>query len=64
MPQPAKKRESTSVIGNEEAIIENIEKHPALLDLWRQYQEKYLYASDITYQQVIDSVRKIVSYIK
>lgn len=58
------KRESTSVIGNEEAIIENIEKHPALLDLWRQYQEKYLYASDITYQQVIDSVRKIVSYIK
>lgn len=54
-----KKRESTSLIGREEELITNIEEYPVLSELWGKFQQKHAYASEITYQQVIDSLRKI-----
>ena len=50
---------AAQVKGRETEIITNIECYPVLSELWEKYRQKHAYASEITYQQVIDSLRKI-----
>lgn len=46
------------------AVINTIENNVEVQNLWKQYQKKYLYASEINYEDVIDSIRELVSIVK
>ena len=58
------KRESLFLIGNESEIVSNIEKHSELSDLWTQYQKRFSYASEISYQETINSIKKLLALIE
>lgn len=55
-----RKRGSTSLFGREAELVRNIEEYPMLARLWEEYRQKHAYVSEITYQQTIDSLRKVV----
>lgn len=58
-----KNRHSEFLIGDEGRIIELLEKDDNLFRLWNGYKEKFQYASNITYNQTIDSIKKLVEII-
>lgn len=43
-----------------QSIIAEISDNENLKDLWRKYQRQFVYAKDITYQDTIDAIRKLV----
>ena len=59
----AEKRGSYShLLKTGDDIIEEIEQSQVLADLWSRYQQKNSYADDLTWRQVIESVKML--YIK
>lgn len=58
-----KNRHSEFLIGDEGRIIGLLEKDDNLFRLWNGYKEKFQYASNITYDQTIDSIKKLVEII-
>lgn len=54
-----KKRNSTELAGQGVIIIDRIAGDENLISLWERYQKKYSYASEISYESVIESVREI-----
>ena len=59
----AEKRGSYShLLKTGDDIIEEIERSQVLADLWSRYQQKNSYADDLTWRQVIESVKML--YIK
>lgn len=53
-----------SKIEDIDAVINMIENSVEVQNLWKQYQKKYLYASEINYEDAIDSIRELVSIVK
>ncbi len=43
-----------------QSIIAEISDNENLKDLWKKYQRQFVYAKDITYQDTIDALRKLV----
>lgn len=58
----ANKRQSK--IEDIDAIINTIENNVEVQNLWIQYQKKYSYASEINYEDVIDSIKELASIVK
>ena len=58
-----KNRHSEFLIGDEGRIIGLLEKDDNLFRLWNGYKEKFQYASNITYDQTIGSIKKLVEII-
>lgn len=58
-----KNRHSEFLIGDEGRIIRLLEKDDNLFRLWNGYKEKFQYASNITYDQTISSIKKLVEII-
>ena len=58
-----KNRHSEFLIGDEGRIIGLLEKDDNLFRLWNGYKEKFQYASNITYNQTIGSIKKLVEII-
>ena len=56
----AEHRGSTEQISNVEGILKQISESDDLKDMWRKYQKKFAYASDISYENVLEVLRKIV----
>lgn len=59
-----KKRGTDHLQEQAEEIIKIIEANEQLQVLWRAYQKKYSYASDIDYASVISGVRKLMDWIR
>ena len=58
----AEKRGSYShLLKTGDDIIEEIERSQVLADLWSRYQQKNSYADDLTWRQVIESVKMLYS---
>ena len=53
-----------SKIENIDAVINTIENNVEVQNLWIQYQKKYSYASEINYEDVIDSIKELASIVK
>ena len=64
----AKKRDSLSVLQDTERILLALEESTALQDLWKRYQTQNLYAREITYPAIMESVKgfaeKMNAYIR
>lgn len=58
-----KKRNSSELVEQGITIIDSISNDKKLIDLWRGYQKKYTYASEITYDAVIESVRRLYAQL-
>ena len=56
----AEHRGSTEQISDVEGILKQISESDDLKDMWRKYQKKFAYASDISYEDVLEVLRKIV----
>ena len=64
----AKKRDSLSVLQDRKRILLAMEESTALQDLWKRYQTQNLYAREITYPAIMESVKefaeKMNAYIR
>ena len=58
----SKKRGTTNDIDNSEEIIKKIEEDDHIKNLWTDYQNKYNYAKDIKFTDVINAI-KVISQI-
>jgi len=56
----AEHRGSIEQISDVEGILKQISESGDLKDMWRKYQKKFSYASDISYEDVLEVLRKIV----
>jgi len=59
----SKKRDSLSDKDTMKEILSVIQRDQHMRDLWKQYQKKFSYASDITYYDVIESTGKLLNII-
>ncbi|MFO7636120.1 MAG: nucleotidyl transferase AbiEii/AbiGii toxin family protein [Clostridia bacterium] len=55
----SKKRNSTAVVSGSALILDEIEFSPEVAALWKNYQSKFDYAADISWDDVMKSVRKL-----
>ena len=53
-------RGSTEQISDVKGILQQISESDDLKDMWRKYQKKFAYASDISYENVLEALKKIV----
>lgn len=53
-------RGTTEQIADVPGILRNIEESPQLRAMWEKYRKQFAYAQDITYEQILDAVRKLV----
>ncbi len=58
-----RKRESLHIIGDEEKIIGIIENDSQLNNQWVNYQKKFSYASDISFEKTIICAKKLISFL-
>lgn len=56
----AEHRGSTEQISDVEGILKQISESDDLKDMWKKYQKKFAYAIDISYENVLEVLRKIV----
>ncbi|MBE5942753.1 MAG: nucleotidyl transferase AbiEii/AbiGii toxin family protein [Lachnospiraceae bacterium] len=56
----AEHRGSAEQISDVEGILKQISESDDLKDMWRKYQKKFSYASDISYEDILEVLRKIV----
>ena len=53
-------RGSTEQISDVKGILQQISESNDLKDMWRKYQKKFAYASDISYENVLEALKKIM----
>ena len=56
----AKHRGSTEQIADVEGILKQISQSDDLKDMWKKYQKKYSYASDISYEEALQVLKMIL----
>ena len=54
-------RGTTEQITDVPGILRNIEESPQLRAMWEKYRKQFAYAQDITYEQILDAVRTLVT---
>lgn len=54
-------RQSSDILNNSDSIISNIESSPEILQRWNKYQKENLYARDITFPVLINSLRTLIN---
>ena len=59
-----RKRESLHIIGNERKIIGIIASDNKLNDQWENYQKKFSYASDISFEKTIECAKTLISFLQ
>ena len=56
----AKHRGTTEQIADVPSILYNIEESPELKTMWDKYRKQFSYAKDITYEQIMDSIKTLL----
>ena len=56
----AEHRGSVEQISDVEGILKQISESNVLKDMWMKYQKKFAYANDISYENVLEVLMKIV----
>lgn len=58
----ANHRGTTNQIADVPNILHNIEESPELKTMWDKYRKQFSYARDITYEQIINSIKALLKY--
>lgn len=56
----ANHRGTTDQIADVPSILHNIEKSPELKTMWDKYRKQFSYARDITYEQIMNSIKTLL----
>lgn len=59
LEKTAMQRGSLKLLENAEMVLKSVENDDTIKKLWKEYQEKYSYAKDYSFANVISSVRKL-----
>ena len=60
----ANHRGTAQQIADVPGILRNIEESPELKTMWGKYRKQFSYAKDITYEQIIDSIKAFLFFDK
>jgi predicted nucleotidyltransferase component of viral defense system len=60
----SKKRGSITLLPEADLILREISESTALIDLWRNYQRKFEYATDVLWDDAMTSVGRLIEIIK
>lgn len=58
----ANHRGTTNQIADVPSILHNIEESPELKTMWDKYCKQFSYARDITYEQIMNSIKTLLKY--
>ena len=58
----ANHRGTTDQIADVTSILHNIEESPELKTMWDKYRKQFSYAKDITYEQIMVSIKTLLKY--
>lgn len=58
----ANHRGTTNQIADVPSILHNIEESPELKTMWDKYRKQFVYAKNITYEQIMDSIKALLKY--
>lgn len=58
----ANHRGTTKQIADVPSILHNIEESPELKTMWDKYRKQFSYAKNITYEQIMDSIKALLKY--
>ena len=58
----ANHRGTTNQIADVLSILHNIEESPELKTMWDKYRKQFSYAKNITYEQIMDSIKALLKY--
>lgn len=58
----ANHRGTTDQIADVPSILHNIEESPELKTMWDKYRKQFFYAKNITYEQIMDSIKALLKY--
>lgn len=58
----ANHRGTTNQIADVPSILHNIEESPELKTMWDKYRKQFSYARDITYEQIMYSIKALLKY--
>ena len=58
----SKHRGTKEHIADVPSILYNIEESPELKTMWGKYRKQFSYAKDITYEQIMDSIKTLLKY--
>lgn len=58
----ANHRGTTNQIADVPSILHNIEESPELKTMWDKYRKQFSYAKNITYEQIMDSIKASLKY--
>ena len=56
----AKHRGSTELIADVEGILKQISESEYLKDMWEKYRKKFIYAEDVSYEDTLETLKKIL----
>lgn len=59
-----RKRGSLHLFGNEEKILDVIADESKMKSRWTNYQKKFSYASDISFEKTIQCAKRLISFLK
>ena len=62
MKATANHRGTTDQIADVPSILHNIEESPELKTMWDKYRKQFSYARDITYEQIMNSIKTLLKY--
>lgn len=60
MKATANHRGTTDQIADVPSILHNIEESPELKTMWDKYRKQFSYARDITYEQIMNSIKTLL----
>lgn len=56
------KRETNTLVEHADEIVSEIESNESIRNLWEKYQKKYFYAKDISLENVMVSIQKLIEF--
>lgn len=60
----SEKRGSISLLPDADLTLKEVSESAALIDLWRNYQRKFEYAADVPWDDVMESVKRLIEIVK
>jgi len=59
LAKTAEKRGTSKQMADTADVIEMVAKNPLMIDLWQKYSKKYNYATDVTWDMVVGTVKRL-----
>ena len=59
----AEKRQTNTILNSSQRILQDVGDSPEVLTHWERYRKKYKYAENISFEEVVESSKKLCNMI-